>query len=260
LRLQSAAPFPDNAPITTDGVYALLNDKIEGSLAEGRALLAADRPKDAALVFERVLLLSPDDPAARAGLSAANAAVAERERVLEERLADAERHIEEGDHGDARALIDAVVREGGDAGRAAALLERIPILPRWYAPRPADSGSYLAPPAGSAAGRSRLVLGSACAILFLALGSAVASNWDGLLRRLAQAPVPRDSSVSVSTLAAARPEDQTIAAARKLLEQGDAARAVALLDSVSPQQPSYPFARQLRGQAERALRQTGGRP
>ena len=70
--------FPDNAPITTDGALAGVNDKIEGLLAEGRALLASGRPRDAALAFERVLLLAPAD-AARA--APALDGRAERERA-----------------------------------------------------------------------------------------------------------------------------------------------------------------------------------
>lgn len=252
--------FPDNASITTDGAHAGVNDKIEGLLAEGRALLASGRPRDAALVFERVLLLAPADSSARAGLDAAQSASAEHERNLEERLAAAEMRIEEGAHTDARALIDAVVRDGGDSHRAAALLDQIPIPPGWFTLRRSDGeGPVLPPPAGSPSGRSRMMLGAVCAALFLLLGATVAATWDGLMRRLAQAPMPQDASVAFSAQPGPRAEDQTIAAARRLLEDGDPARAVALLDSVHPHQPSYPFARQLRGQAERALRQPGAR-
>jgi hypothetical protein len=253
--LQSRRGFPDN-PITTDGGSGFVNAKIEGSIAEGRALLAAGRPGDAALVFERVLLLSPDDAAARAGLDDARRALDERARALDERLSEAATRIEAGAHGDARALIDAVVREGGDRGRAAALLDRIPVPSRWFARRPpSPDASELEAPPPVISGRSRAVLGSACAVAFAALGIAVSSNWDGLMRHLTQAPVPRDAGAAISSLPAARAEDQTIATALRLIDDGDPARAVALLDSVSPDQPAYPFARQLRGHAERALRQ-----
>jgi hypothetical protein len=235
-----------------------VNDKIEGLLAEGRALLASGRPRDAALVFERILLLAPADSTARAGLDAAQSASAEHERTLDERLAAAEMRIEEGAHGDARALLDAVVRDGGDTHRAAALLDRIPIPPGWFTLRRSDGeGPVPAPPAGSPSGRSRILLGAVCAVLFLLLGAAVAATWDGLMRRLAQAPMPQEASVAFPAQPGPRAEDQTIAAARRLLDDGDPARAVALLDSVRPHQPAYPFARQLRGQAERALSQPG---
>ena len=204
-----------------------MNDKIEGLLAEGRALLASGRPRDAALVFERVLLLAPADSLARSGLAAARAASAEHERNLEERLA---------------------------------ALDRIPIPRGWFTLRRSDGeGPLPAPPAGSPPGRSRMLLGAVCAALFLLLGATVAATWDGLIRRLTQGPTARDASVAFAAQPWPRAEDQTIAAARRLLEDGDPARAVALLDSVHPHQPSYPFARQLRGQAERALRQRGPR-
>jgi hypothetical protein len=219
--------FPDN-PITTDGVAGFVNAKIEGSLAEARALLESGRPADAALVFERVLLVAPHDPVARAGLDEARRALAESERVLDQRRAESAREAD----------------------------PRVPAESRWFSWRaPAlDAADAPAPPP-RVSGRPRAVLGSACAVAFAALGIAVASNWDGLMRNLTKAPVPRDEGAAFSSLPAARAEDQTIAAARRLIDDGDPARAVALLDSVSPDQPAYPFARQLRGHAERALRE-----
>ena len=234
-----------------------MNDKIEGLLVEGRALLASGRPLDAALVFERVLLHAPADSTARGGLDAAQAASAERDRHLDQRLNAAQTRIEQGAHTDARAMLDAVVRDGGDSHRAAALLDRIPIPPGWFTQRRRDSdGPLPTPPAGSPSGRSRMMLGAGCAALFLLLGATVIVNWDGLMRQLAQAPMPQDASVAPP---GPRADDPTIAAARRLLEEGHPARAVALLDSVHSQQPSYPLARQLRGQAERALLQAGTR-
>lgn len=237
-----------------------MNDKIEGLLAEGSALLASGRPRDAALVFERVLLLAPADSTARGGLDSAQAASAERDRNLDQRLDVAELRLEEGAHTDARVLLDAVVRDGGDAHRAAALLDRIPIPPGWFTLRRSDGeGPLPAPPARSPAGHSRRMLGVVCAALFLLLGAAVAATWDRLMWRLAQAPMPQEATFDFSAQPLPRAEDQTIAAARRLLDDGDPARAKALLDSVHPHQPSYPFAQRLRGQAERALRQPGTR-
>jgi hypothetical protein len=99
------------------------------------------------------------------------------------------------------------------------------------------------------------MLGAAAASVFVALGAVVSANWNGMMLRLTKPPVPRDGSVAYSSMPAARAEDRTIAAARRMLDAGDPARAVELLDSVSPEQPAYPFARQLRVQAERALRE-----
>ena len=242
-----------------DGAHGAVNDKIEGLLADGRALLASGRPQDAAFVFERVLLLAPADAAARAGLHAAQSASAEHDRAFDERLAAAKTRIDEGAHTDARALLDALVLDGGDSHRAAALLDRIPTPGGWFAPRRSEGEPALALAAGSPPGRSRMLLGAVCAALFIVLGAAVAGNWKGLMRRLAQAPVPHETSLAFAAPPGPRADDQTIATARRLLDDGDPARAVVLLDSVHPQQPSYPLARQIRGQAERALRHPGAR-
>ena len=185
-------------------------------------MLDADRPRDAALVFERVLIAAPDDPHARAGLDAAREASDEHDRAQE-------------------------------AGRAATPVGERPV--GWFARRRQDdSGESASPALAPRRGGSRMMLGAAAASVFLALGAVVSANWNGMMLRLTQAPVPRDGSVAFSSMPAARAEDQTIAAARRLIDSGDPARAVALLDSVSPEQPAYPFARQLRVQAERALR------
>ena len=175
-------------------------------------------------------MAAPDEAAARAGLEAARHAAAEADRALEER--EAARPSDDGD---------------GPSG--------------WFfRRRRADDTAWSAVPARtSRGGGSRMLLGAASASVFVALGAVVFSNWDGLMTRLARTPVPREAGVAFSSLPAARVEDQTIAAARRHLDAGDPARAVALLDSVSPEQPAYPFARQLRVQAERALRDSGAR-
>jgi hypothetical protein len=48
--------------------------------------------------------------------------------------------------------------------------------------------------------------------------------------------------------------EQALAEARRLMEAGDAAGALRALDGVPPEEPAYPFARQLRRQAEGVLR------
>jgi DNA-binding response OmpR family regulator len=47
--------------------------------------------------------------------------------------------------------------------------------------------------------------------------------------------------------------ERALAEARRRLDAGDAAAALVVLDRVGPQDAAYPFARQLRQQAERAL-------
>jgi len=55
-----------------------VNDKIEGLLASGRALLASGRPRDAAFAFERVLLLAPSDPDGRLWLERGSTLIVSR--------------------------------------------------------------------------------------------------------------------------------------------------------------------------------------
>jgi len=85
----------------------------------------------------------------------------------------------------------------------------------------------------------------------------VASSWEGLMARLAGAPAPA-AALLPAPPAEATPGERAIAEARRLGERGDLAGALAALDSVLPQDPAYPFARHLRGQAAEALR-SGGR-
>jgi len=80
-----------------------------------------------------------------------------------------------------------------------------------------------------------------------------------LLDRLTRAPSPSSRPAPpASSLAAPTHGERAVADARRLLDQGEAATALALLDRISPDEPAYPFARELRRQAEAALR-SGGR-
>jgi len=102
----------------------------------------------------------------------------------------------------------------------------------------------------------RKVLASLWALALSVLASSVASSWEGLMARLAGAPAP--AALLPAPPAEATPGERAIAEARRLGERGDLAGALAALDSVLPQDPAYPFARHLRGQAAEALR-SGGR-
>jgi hypothetical protein len=113
------------------------------------------------------------------------------------------------------------------------------------------------PPAGAAWPRRALV--SLWIFLVAVLASSVASTWEGLMARLAGAPAPASSAASAAASPSAlSPGEQAIAEARRLGERGDLAGAVAALARVTPQDPAYPFARHLYGQAREALR-NGGR-
>ena len=103
----------------------------------------------------------------------------------------------------------------------------------------------------------RRALASLWALVLAVLASSVASSWEGLMARLAGAPAPA-AALLPAPPAVATPGERAIAEAHRLGERGDLAGALAALDSVLPQDPAYPFARHLRGQAAEALR-SGGR-
>ena len=105
----------------------------------------------------------------------------------------------------------------------------------------------------------RRALASLWVLLLAVLASSVASTWEGLMARLTGAPAPAGPvSTAPSSLSAATPGERAITEARRLGERGDLAGALAALERVLPQDPAYPFARQLHGQAAEALR-NGGR-
>jgi hypothetical protein len=96
-------------------------------------------------------------------------------------------------------------------------------------------------------------------LLLAVLASSVASTWEGLMARLAGAPAPVGPvATPASSLLAATPGERAISEARRLGERGDLVGALAALERVMPQDPAYPFARQLHGQAAEALRNGGG--
>src|SRR5947207_4570534 len=96
------------------GVTATDRERIQGLLAEGWRLLEAGDPREAALVFGRVALVEPTRAESLRGLAAANAAITESQRQSDERLEEARRALERGDHHVARAALEAVIAEGGD--------------------------------------------------------------------------------------------------------------------------------------------------
>lgn len=59
-------------------------------------------------------------------------------------------------------------------------------------------------------------------------------------------------------LAAAVPGERALGEARRLMERGDLAAAVTVLDQISPEEPAYPIARRLRREAESALERRYG--
>jgi hypothetical protein len=235
-------------------VTATDRDRIQGLLAEGWRLLEAGDPREAARVFGRVALVEPASPEALRGLASARAAVTESERRNDERLHEAQRAFEKGDLTVARTALEAVIAEGGDRDHAARLLDRLDArggrLDRVEAPLTEPAPRPVA--RVSAVSWSRRAFAAAATIVLVVLGAGVFSSWDRLLFGLTRPPSPR-SDQAASWPAPPTGGERALAEARRLLDAGDAAAALAALDRVGPQEAAYPFARQLRQQAQRAL-------
>ena len=231
-------------------------------LDEGRDLLSRERGREAADVFGRILLRDPENAEARQGLEKARAAAVEAERVLATRLQEAEGALAAGDDDTARVLLDEIIRNGGDRDRARDLLDRLDRRPgRLNAGRGLGTSTGEAEEAASAtspAWSRRAVIGG-WVLVFGLLATGVASSWDRLLDRLGRAPSPSSQPATPATsVAAPTSGERAVADARRLLDQGETAAALMVLDRISPDEPAYPFARELRRQAEAALL-SGGR-
>lgn len=231
------------------------HERIQGLLAEGWRLLEAGNARESALIFGRVALVEPAHVDALRGLAAARIAITELERLSDQRLDEARRAAARGDAVSARAALEAVIAEGGDRDHAAALLDRIdgregrmeraapPAAPSGPIPRFRES----------AVSWSRRAFAATATIALVALGAGVFSSWDRLLFGLTRPPAPRPHAAADSVPAAGG-GDRALAEARRHMDAGNVAAALVALDRVGPQEPSYPFARQLRQQAELALR------
>ena len=230
------------------------HERIQSLLAEGWRLLEAGNARESVLIFGRVALVDPAHEGAHRGLAAARVAITESERLSDERLDEARRAAARGDAVSARAALETVIAEGGDRDHAAALLDRIDgregRMER-AAPPAAHSGPIprLRP---SAVSWSRRAFAAASTVVLVALGAGVFSTWDRLLFGLTRPPAPRPPAADGAP--AAGGGDRALAEARRHMDAGNVAAALVALDRVGPQEPSYPFARQLRQQAELALR------
>jgi hypothetical protein len=231
-------------------------------LDEGRDLLSRERGREAADVFGRILLLDPENAEARRGLEQARTATVEAERVLATRLQEAEGALAAGEDEKARALLDEIVRQGGDRDRARDLLDRLDRRPgrlnagrgQGTAAGEAEQGASAASPAWS----RHAVIGG-WVVVFGLLATGAASSWDRLLDRLGRAPSPSSQPAPPATsLVTPTAGERAVADARRLLEQGETGAALMVLDRIAPDEPAYPFARELRRQAENALL-SGGR-
>ncbi len=234
-------------------------DRRTSLLAEGWKLLAAGHERDAADLFGRVLLHDPGCAEARRGAAQARAAAAERARRLDAGLDRAQRAADKGDHAAARALLHEIVAQGGDRDRAHVALDRLDaregrLEDQLVAAAGGSAADRVAPSAAVAPAPARRALALLCATGFALLALGVDARWDGLIQALEGAPRPQSAATPAPALAPRSRGEQALAEARRLMEAGDAAGALRALDGVPPEEPAYPFARQLRRQAEGALR------
>lgn len=235
------------------------NGRIQALLAESWELVRSGRHREAADAFGRILLQDSRHGEARRGLEKAKAGLAEEQRLLDGRFAQARQALEAGESARARKLLEEVVRRGGDRDRALALLDRLDARGgRLEAPAAAeDSAVDPAPVPASRSGWSRRLLVGVWAAVFALMAAGVGSSWERLVGSLVQPPSPSSRLAPAGHLPAPTAGERAVAEARRLLEQGDAGGALRTLDRISPEEPAYPFARQLRGQVEQALRDRG---
>ena len=232
--------------------------RLESPVSEGWALLDGARPREAALLFGRVLLEDPQHEEARRGLLAAQALSGELERELEARLDEARQAAKGGDLDTARTLLEDVIRRGGDRDGAHDLLDRLDLREGRVAvsgstPRPVPAGAAAPSPDPSSGARwSRTAFAAVCGVALVALATTVAASWGHLIGRLEERPLPAGYTPVTQPLPAAPAGERALGEARRLLERGDVAGALNALRDVGPDDPVYPFAQQLRQRAEAA--------
>lgn len=231
-------------------------DRIQTMLAEAAAFLEAGRDGEAADILGRVLLVDPGCVEARSGLDAARAALAEVRRRLDGQLEEAQAAIPD-DPRRAREILDQVLRDGGDRDRVHALFDRLDDrsgrLDAAPLARHSDGDvSRAEPRRRSPLSRQAFVL--ACTVVFVGVAVGLAFSWERIVSGLVQNPAP-SRSVTPSSAATAEPSagDATLVRARELIRQGDPARALAALDTVSPDEAASPLARRLRAEALAAM-------
>jgi hypothetical protein len=104
---------------------------------------------------------------------------------------------------------------------------------------------------------ARGAFAASCALAFVVIAIVLAARWEGMLGTLLGAPRP--ASAAPVTFPGATSGEQAVSEARARLQRGDGAGALAALDRVSPHEPEYPLAVQLREQAQAAANGARGR-
>lgn len=236
------------------------DDRVRDMLSEAWKLLDRGHNRESADIFGRIRLRDPSCPEARRGLEKARAAAAEAERALDARLDEARRLMDSGDRRGAQGLLEGLLTQGVDRERLLTLLDRADGRGgRVRHPAPPPDSTF--PPAPTPRPRpawSRRALVAAWAVTFALLAGGVASSWERIVGSLVRTPAPNSAAAPPSShIPAPTAGERAVTEAGLLLEKGDPAGALVALDRISPQEPAYPFARQLRGRAEAALREPG---
>jgi len=163
----------------------------------------------------------------------------------------------EADPEKARALLEDILARGGDRDRALPLLDRLDHREGALPDRAQNPSVSLAPPTVQEAMRapwSRRALVMFWAVGFALLGAGVAPSWERFVGNLARTPLPTSDATPPSTsVAPPSASEGLLAEARTLLERGDASGALRALEGVSPEDPAYPLARQLKERARSVL-------
>ena len=231
-------------------------ERVQGLVSAAWALLEGSRPREAALLFGRVLLQDPVHEEARRGLVLARTQAGELDRELEERLQLARETAAAGDLPRARALLEEIIRLGGDRDRAHEMLDRLDVRGGMLAasaeaaPALPEQLADTALARASGAWWSRSVFATVCGVAFVAVTTTVAASWDHLLGRLERRPSPAAYAVSTLPLPAPPAGERALAEARRLFDHGDVRGALTALGDIRPDDPVYPFALQLRHRAE----------
>jgi hypothetical protein len=97
-------------------------------------------------------------------------------------------------------------------------------------------------------------------VAFVALAVGLAFSWERLVGGLVQNPSPSSVSLPpVPGVPAPAAGEAALARARDLMQRGDPFGALAVLDRVPPDEPTYPLARRLRAEAAAVIRRGAAR-
>ena len=220
------------------------------------SLLSGGRGREASLRFSRVLMGDPGHEEARRGEERVRALLGEEERLASLRLHEAQGALAASDVEEARRLAREALHFGADPDAVQSLLDRLDEragrLASLDAPAARPYAALTRPARVGGLSRIAVALTWAVAIgLSLAL---VATRWEQIVGRLARAPWPTTRPASPATsLPPETPGDTSLALARRLLLAGQAQGALRALDRIPAQDPTYPYARRLRTEAESAL-------